>query len=112
MTTLLQIGKQAEFSEFFKYQLNDFYVTLASSFSINQNVIDVYNDKNVEFFFQYFVNKALKVRGGIIKIKINNLILKMIIPCLGGCFLLVTLLNSYLIIYIYQVQPNKILNTT
>ena len=48
--TLFQVGKQAVFPEFSKDLSDSFYVTLAGVFSINQDVIKVYNDENIKFF--------------------------------------------------------------
>ena len=38
------------FLEFSEKPLDDFYITLASVFSVNQNIIKVHNDKNIKFF--------------------------------------------------------------
>ena len=35
----------------FEILVNGFYVTLASIFNIDQNVIEVYNDKKDNFFY-------------------------------------------------------------
>ena len=49
-TILFQVGKQAVFPEFSKDLPDSFHVTLAGTFSINQDVIEIYNDKNIKFF--------------------------------------------------------------
>ena len=49
-TTLFQIAKQVVFPEFSKDPPDSFYVTLASVFDINQDVIEVHNDENIKFF--------------------------------------------------------------
>ena len=49
-TTLFQVAKQAIFLEFSKGPPKSFYVTLASLFSVNQDVIEVHNDENIKFF--------------------------------------------------------------
>ena len=48
--TLFQISKQVVFLEFSNDPLNSFNVTPAGVFSVNQNVIEVYNDENIKFF--------------------------------------------------------------
>ena len=50
-TTLFQVGKQAIFLEFSKDLPEGFYVTLAGVFVINQDVIKVYNNENIKFFY-------------------------------------------------------------
>ena len=82
---------------------------LASIFSVNQDIIKVLNNKNVKFFFENFVDIALKAGGGIGKTEKHKLVLEIAIPRLKTCFLLVTFLNSYVIICLYQVQLSKYL---
>lgn len=48
----------------FKNLLNSIHVTWTTSFDINPNVIDVDNNKNIKFFYQSFVDIALKASGG------------------------------------------------
>ena len=47
---LFQVNKQAVFSEFSEDLLYSFHVTLAGVFGVNQDVIKVYDDKNIKFF--------------------------------------------------------------
>ena len=49
-TTFFQVGKQAVFSKFSENLPDSFYVTLASIFDVNQDIIEVYNDENIKFF--------------------------------------------------------------
>ena len=97
-TTLFRAGKQTVFLEFSKNLPDRFYITLASIFDVNQDVIKVYNDENIKFFCQDFVNVALKVGGGIRITKKHDLVLEMAVPRLEDCFSLVTLTNSHLMI--------------
>ena len=48
---LLQVGKITVFSVFFENLLNSFHVILAGVFKVNQNVIKVYNEKNIKYFY-------------------------------------------------------------
>ena len=48
-TTIFQVGKQAVFPMFFEDPPDSFYVTLAGVFGVNQDVIEVYDDKNIKF---------------------------------------------------------------
>lgn len=47
---LLQIDKKTMFLKVFKYPINGFYINLAGIFGLDQDVIQIYNDKNIEFF--------------------------------------------------------------
>ena len=46
--------------EFFKNLLNNIDVSLICIFSINHNVIQINNSKNIEFFGQNLINIILK----------------------------------------------------
>ena len=109
---LFQIVKKAVFLEFSKNSLNGFYLTLVNVFVINQDVIKVYNDRNIKVFYQGFVDIALEVSRVIKKTEKYHLVLEMAMPHLKSCFLFVTFSNSYLIICICQVQLSKIFGIT
>ena len=49
-TTLFQFSKQAVFPEFSEDLPDSFYVTLASVFYVNQDIIKIHDDKNIKFF--------------------------------------------------------------
>ena len=107
---LLQVGKITVFSVFFENLLNSFHVILAGVFEVNQNVIKVYNEKNIKYFYQNFVDVTLKAGRNIKKIEKYNIVLKILISCLESYFLLVILSNSYLINNICQIQLIKMLS--
>ena len=100
------------FPKFSKNLLNSFHVTLAGVFSINKDVIEVHNDKNIKFFYYDFFDLALEAGEGIKKTKMHKLVFEMAVLHLESCFSLVTFPNSHLIIYICQVQLSKILTST
>ena len=45
---LLQIGKKTVFAEVLEYPTNGFYVSLAGIFVLDQDVVQIYNNKNIE----------------------------------------------------------------
>ena len=47
---LLQIGKKNVFSEVLKYPINGFYVSLARIFGVDQDVVQIYNNKDIKLF--------------------------------------------------------------
>ena len=59
-TTLLEVGKNAVFSPFLKNLSNVINVSLACVFRIDKDVIEVNNDKDIEFLSQNLVNIALE----------------------------------------------------
>ena len=59
-STLLQIGKQAIFPQKVQYLLHGFYVTLTLILSIDEDVIQIYNDKDIKYFYQDLVDIVLE----------------------------------------------------
>ena len=47
---LFQIGKETVFPKILKYLLKSFNISLAGIFVMNQNIVQVYLDKNIKFF--------------------------------------------------------------
>ena len=62
---LLQISKQAIFPQKVQYPSHGFYVYLAWIFIVDKDVIQIYNDKDIEFFYQNFIDVALEACWGI-----------------------------------------------
>ena len=58
--TLLQIGKKAIFPQKVQYLPHDFHVTLTLILSVEENVIQIYNNKDIEPFCQGLVDIALE----------------------------------------------------
>ena len=58
--TLLQIGKQAIFLQKVQYLPPGFYVTLTLILSIDDNIIQINDDKKIELFCQNLVDIALE----------------------------------------------------
>ena len=100
------------FPEFSKKLPNGFYMILASVFGINQDVIEVYNNKNIKFFCYDSIDIALKASKGVRRTKRYDLVLKIAVLHLKDYFPLVILSNSHSMIYVYQVQLSKVLGAT
>lgn len=78
--------------------------------SINENVIQVYNDKNIELFHQNLVDIAVKNCWYISQAKRYYLVLEMVITDLENRLLFMTFLDSHLIISIGEIKLSKILS--
>ena len=63
--TLFQIGKQAIFFQKVQYSLHGFHVTLSLIFSIDKDVIQIYNDKNIKLFCQDLIDITLEASRSI-----------------------------------------------
>ena len=80
--------------------LDGFHITLGSIFSQNQDVIKIYNDENINFFYRDFVDVTLKASSGIRKTKKYNLVLEIAVSCLESYFPLIFFSNSHSMICI------------
>ena len=59
-TTLFKVGKKAMFPQFVQHPLDSINVSLACIFSIDQDVIQVDDHENIEFFGQDLINITLE----------------------------------------------------
>ena len=59
---------------------------LTKIFNLDKNIIQIYNNKNIKFFYKNFINKFLKCSQSIKKLKKYNLKFKMVISNLKICF--------------------------
>lgn len=76
-------------------------------FAIDQNIIQIHNNKDIEIFSKNLVNIPLKTGQSIKKPKKYNLVFEIAIPDLENNLLLIIFLNSYSIISIDLVQLGK-----
>lgn len=74
---------------------------LSQIFFADKNIISIDNKKNFKFFYQNFINIILKPWYSVELSKIHYLLIKMTILSSENYFLLVALVNSYKIIFIY-----------
>ena len=96
--TLFQISKYAIFLKLSKNLPNGFKVIMASVFGINQDIITINNDENIKFACQNFVDITLEASKDIKKTKKYDLLFKIAVLLLESYFLLITFLNSQVII--------------
>ena len=59
-TTFFQIDKWQELPELFQYQLYGYDVTIPIIFSVNQNVVQIHNNKNVKLLRKSLVDVFLE----------------------------------------------------
>lgn len=58
--TFFQVSKELVLSELIKDPAYGFYVWLAWIFGINQNVIQIHNEKNIKLFGKNLIDVTLK----------------------------------------------------
>ena len=86
-------------------------MSLAYIFYIDENIIQVDNNEDIQFFGHNFVDVTLEAGRCIGKTKRHNLVLKMTVLSLKGHLPFITFLNSHLIIGAGEVQLGKSLCT-
>ena len=83
---------------------------LAEIFGIDQDVIQIYYNKDIKLFSKDPVNIALKTSQYIKKTKKHDLVLEIAVSGVKGCFSLIIFLDSHLMIGISKSQLSKLLN--
>ena len=107
-TTLLDVGKNAIFCQFFKNPSNGINVNLAWVFSLDDNIIKVKNDKNIEFFSQNLVNIALEAGPCIGEPKRHYLLFEMAISSLKSRFPFIALFYPHSMVSTHKVKLSKL----
>ena len=57
--TLLQIGKKAIFSQKFQYLPHSFYMIPGVILSVDKDVIQIYDNEDIKFFYQDLIDVTL-----------------------------------------------------
>ncbi len=83
-----------------QHSSNGFYIFSLLTFSIDENVIGVYKNKNNKFVSQDYVNIILKCGWGTGQAKKYYLVLKVAIIGPEGRFLFIAFPNPYLMVEI------------
>ena len=81
-------------------------------FDIEKDIIEIYYDKNNDFFYQDLINVVLKRVRCICQSKRHHLVLKIIIAGHESCFLFIAFLNAHSIINIGQIKLNETISPT
>lgn len=79
-------------------------------FSIDENVVQIYNNKNRKLFYDDLVYIALERDQYISQSIRHSVILEIAIVGFEGCFLLIAFLNPHLEINICEIKLNKTLS--
>ena len=109
--TLLQIGKETVFPKVLKYPPNDFDVSLAGILSIDQDIVQVYNNKDIKFLGWDLIDITLEGSRRVRETKRYDLILKVAISSLKSRFLLVTFSDSHLMVCVGYIELGEVLGT-
>ena len=111
-TTLLEVGKKAIFLQFFENSLNSIDVSLAWVFGLDEDVIEINNDKNIKFLGQDLVNKALEAGQCVEQPKKHYLVLEMAVSSPVSHLLFIAFFHPHLMINKYEVNLGEVFYST
>ena len=111
-TTLLEVGKKTVFPQFFKNLLNGINVSLAWVLSVDENVIEINNDKDIKFLDQDLVNIALEADQYIEPPKRHYLLLKVAVSNLESRFPFIAFFYPYLRVSTCEVELGELFCST
>ena len=100
------------FPQLFWDPLYSIYVWLAEILNIDQDVIQIYYNKDIKLFNRDFINVVLKTIRCIGKIKEDYQVLKLAISDIKNCLLFITFSDFYPIIDTSKIQLDKLLSLT
>lgn len=98
------------FSKLFQVRSYGFYVWLARIFGIDQNLIQIYHNKDIKFFSKDFVDIAPKTGWCVRKAKKHNLVLNMAVYGTKAHLPLIAFSNPHLRIGTSEIQLSKLLD--
>lgn len=108
--TLFQVGEKPVFSELVKDQVDGLHMWLACLLGIDQDVVRIYDDKDIELFSEDFADIALKTGWRVGESERYDLVLKMAVLGTKGSLPLITFSDSHPVIGNGQVQLGEMLD--
>ena len=103
----LQIGIQREFLQSVENPTHFLDVAFSFVFGVDKVIIQIHNDKDIKFFCKDLIDIALKCCRNIGKSKKYYLIFKITVSSLESSFLLISFVNSHLVIGTSKVKLDK-----
>ena len=99
-------------SQFFKNLSNGIDMSLAWVFSINEDIIEINNNKNVSLFGKDLVNVILKAGQYIEKPKKHYVVLKVAVSSAKSYFPFNAFFNPHIMLTTYEVGLGKLFGLT
>lgn len=96
--TLLEVGVQQIFPYLVQYLSNSFYVFFSFALHVNEDVVKIYNNKNIKLLCQNFVDVALEDDRYIGQSKKYHLIFEVAITSSKDGLLFVSFLDPHLMV--------------
>ncbi len=77
--------------------------------SIDQDIVQVYYNKDIKLFSENLIDVVLKADGCVRQAKEHYLVLKVAVSGMKGCLLLITFSNLCLMVNTSEIQLGKLL---
>ena len=106
--TLLEVGKKAVFPQFLKNPLDGINVSLAWVLGVDENVIEVNNDKDIKFLDQDLVIVTLETGRGVRQLKRHYLVLEVVVSSLESCLLFIALFYLHPMVSTCEVRLDEL----
>ena len=107
-TILLEVGQKAVFPQFLKNPSNSIDVSLTWVFVVDEDIIEINNDKNIEFLGQDLVNIALEADQCVKQPKKHYLVLEVAVSSSEDRFLFIALFYPYSMIRTHEVKLGEL----
>ena len=106
-STFLQISIQRKFPQLVKNPTHYLDVVFSLVFGVDEDIIQIHNDKNIEFFREDFIDIAMKCCRSVGQSKRHYLILKVFVSGPESSFPLISFANSHPVIGTGEVELGK-----
>ena len=106
-TAFFEVGKKAVFLQLLENPLNGINITLALVLGIDEDVIEVNNDKDIKFLGQDFVNLALKADRCVWQLKKYYLVLEVAVSSLESYFPFIALFSPHLMVSTHKIKLDE-----
>ena len=106
-STCLQIGIQREFLQLIKNPIYCFNVAFSFVFGIDEDIIQIYNYKDIEFFSKDLIDIALECCRSVGQSKRHYLILEVTVSSPESSFPLISFANSLPVVGTDEVELGK-----
>ena len=103
-TTLLEVGKKAVFPQFLENPSDGIDVSLAWVLGVDEDVIEINNDKDIEFLGQDLVNIALEAGRGIGQLKRHYLVLEVAVSSPESRLSFIALFYPHLMVSTREIE--------
>ena len=107
-TTLLEVSKKAVFPQFLENPSDDIDVSLAWVLGVDEDVIEVNNDKDIKFLDKDLVNGALEAGRGVGQPKRHYLVLDVAVSSPESRFLFIALFYPHPIVNTCEVELGEL----